>query len=459
MPQVDHRLQAKQLRERRAPLGRTIQELAERVNKPGEERAFTSEEQAAWQKANAEYNELTRQIEIHERAAEVEATQEQRDRTPPGRDDMPDTRHRGQPSDATRALALQAWARSHRYDLTDEQRAACEQLGINPTSRDLVLNLPSHDDLRGLRSYARNCPANRMDLDAMHARALGSGQGSTGGYTVPEGFARTLEVNMLAHGPMLAVADLMRTQTGEDFPWPTADDTSNEGEMLGENQQTADNDDPTFGALTLKAYWFSSKIIRVPIALLQDSAFDLATFLGAVLGERLGRRQNREFTTGLGAAGPTGVVTAASLGVTAAATNAIGADEVIELQHSVDPAYRAGARYMFHDNVLLALRKLKTGDGQYLWQPSMREGEPDRLHGAPISINQHMATPAANAKTMLYGNFSKYKIRQVRQIVFRRLVERYADYNQEGFLAFIRADGGLLDAGTAPIKYLQQAAA
>lgn len=462
MPQTDHRLAAKRLREQRAAHAQRIRELADRINQPGQERQFDSEEQAAWEQANQQYNDLTRQIEIHERAADVEAAQEQRrdeereQRRIPGRGDT-NPNDRQAADEEQRALALQAWVRGDARQLTDAQREACERTGVNPTAPQIELTLPDHRSIASLRARMRNTPANRVDVAALQERALGSSTGSAGGFTVPEAFANVLEVNLLAHGPMLQVADLIRTDGGEDFPWPTVDDTDNEGEILGENKQVG-TQDPQFAQNVLKAFWFSSKMVRVSLALMMDSAFDMAAILGGILGERLGRRQNRAFTTGVGANEPRGAVTGAALGVTADSATEITPDEVLALQHSVDPAYRMGGRYMMHDNVLLHLRQKKDGKGNYIWQPSMREGEPDRLWGAPVSVNQHMSgSITTGQRTVLYGNFSSYKIRQVRSIVFRRLQERFADYNQEAFLAFIRADGAPLHAGTPQIKALAQA--
>jgi len=112
---------------------------------------------------------------------------------------------------------------------------------------------------------------------------------------------------------------------------------------------------------------------------------------------------------------------------------------------------------MLHDSVLLHLRMLKDGEGRYLWQTDMRSGAPDSLYGYPMTINQDMASSvAASAKTLLFGQLNRYKIRQVGSMRFRRLDERYADYDQVGFIAFLRQDGGLLDAGTHPVKHLLQ---
>ena len=151
-------------------------------------------------------------------------------------------------------------------------------------------------------------------------------------------------------------------------------------------------------------------------------------------------------------------MTAATLGVTAASAAAITGDELINLYHSVDPAYRAGAGWVMHDNVVLYVRKLKDGDNQYLWQPGLQAGVPDRLLTAPVTVCQEMAsTVEASAKTVLFGQLSKYKVRDVGTLRLKRLVERYAEYDVEGFVALSRHDGELLDAGTHPVKYLQQA--
>jgi HK97 family phage major capsid protein len=108
-----------------------------------------------------------------------------------------------------------------------------------------------------------------------------------------------------------------------------------------------------------------------------------------------------------------------------------------------------------HDQILLKIKQLKDGFGRYLWQAGLAYGTPDTLDGDPIFINQSMdSTVASTKKTVAYGALKKYKIRDVSSIRLRRLVERYADADQEAFVLFARADGNLLDAGTHPIKYM-----
>jgi HK97 family phage major capsid protein len=288
--------------------------------------------------------------------------------------------------------------------------------------------------------------------------AQGTGSDAAGGYTVPEGFYGQVISAELAFGGMLdpGVCDTFSTSTGNPLPIPTDNDTANEGAILGENIQSTEQD-VTFGAVTLNGHTYTSKIIRVANQLLQDSAFDLNAFLAGKLGTRVARIMHRHFTTGDGASKPTGVVNASTAAFTSAAATVISPDEIIDLAHSVDPSYRNGARYMMNDNTLKALKKVKDGDGRYIWSSGLAFKEPDSINGYPYTINQHMADIATGTKSMLFGNFSKYMIRNVAGIMVMRLVERYADYNQTGFVMFQRADGNLVDAGTHPVKHILQA--
>ena len=288
-------------------------------------------------------------------------------------------------------------------------------------------------------------------------RAAQSTTSTEGGHTTEPGFVQNLERALLQFGGVRRVATILRTATGNALDWPTVNDTGNTGVLLGENTQDAEQD-VTFGNLTLNAYKFSSRIVRISVELMQDSSFQMGSVLGSLLGERLGRIENTQFTTGSGSGEVNGIVTAASAGKTAASTTAITLDELLDLQASVDPAYRMGASWMFNDTTRNVLRKLKDGDSQYHWHVSTQSGEPDMLFNNPIVINQDMASGAASAKTVLYGDLSKYLVREVRGVTVVRMDERYADYHQVGFVAIARCDGDLLDAGTNPVKYLIQAA-
>lgn len=307
---------------------------------------------------------------------------------------------------------------------------------------------------------AHNLRASRLDPDLR--ATMSTGTGSEGGYVIPEGFQNRLEIAALAFGGGMtdpAVVDVLRTATGNPLPIPTSDDTSNTGERIAENTQVAAQD-VAFGQVMLNAYLYSSKVVKVPVTLMQDSAFDMNSFLASRLGERIGRIWAVDLSTGAGTAGiPNGIVTASTLGTTAAAVAAITELELIDLEHSVDPAYRIGARYMFSDNVLKLLRKLVDGDGRPVFQAGMASGSFDTIHSYPFTINQQIPQPTTGLKSVLFGNLKKYQTRIALGMTLLRLVERYADYLQIGFLAFARADGDLIDAGTHPVRHLIQAAA
>jgi len=304
-----------------------------------------------------------------------------------------------------------------------------------------------------------------IDADGRNIRAAQTVTTSGGGYLIPQGFSGQIDVAMKQYGGMLQAADTVTTETGNPLPWPTVNDTGNVGELLAVNTQAA-NQDFTFGQVTFGAYKFSSKVVLVPIELLQDSFFDLNSFLATNLGVRLGRILNTKLTVGAGSTEPNGIVTAATAGPVGATgeTTSLIYDDLVALEHSIDPAYRASqsCRFMMADSTVKAIKLLKDGSGRPLWLPSFQAGFEgkfgDTILGYPYTVNQDVAVMAANAKSILFGDFSKYKIRRVMDFTLLRLTERYADFGQVGFLAFMRADGNLIDAGTHPVKYFANSA-
>ena len=340
---------------------------------------------------------------------------------------------------ADRALALRGWLGFHSVNgASDAQRVAAQRSGLELGNNRL--------------SFKLNAKAPRNQAEA---RAQ-STSGSAGGYAIPQGFINQLEASLLAFGGMREVATVLRTAEGNDLPIPTVSDHSNVGAILSENSQVAEQD-IAFGQITLKAYKYSSKLIRVSAELLQDSAIDLESFIGGALGERIARIFNTHATTGDNSSKPQGI-TASGAGVTAASATAITYGELVELQHSVDPSYRQNARFMMHDSTFKAIRKLLDSQNRPIFQPDISASSPGTLLGSPVVINQDCATIAASAKAIFFGDFSKYLIRDVQDFTLLRLEERYADYHQVGFVGFSRHDGRILDAGTDPIKHLVLAA-
>jgi HK97 family phage major capsid protein len=317
------------------------------------------------------------------------------------------------------------------------------------------------------RSYLRFGPANLMPEERQalapmrvreterERRAQAAGSDPAGGFLVPQGFVAELIKRLAAWGPMLdpGITRQIETTSGNQLDWPAMDDTGNVGVLLAEN--TADTDqDLAFTNRVLDAFKYSTRSIKVSEELLQDTAIDIEAIIREAFAERIGRIVNQHLTVGTGTGQPNGIVTAAGVGATAAAAAAIAFDDLIELEHSVDPAYRSdpSCRWMLRDSTLKLLRKLKDAEGNYIWQPAdVRSGAPASLLGYPYSINQAMAAVGASARSVVFGPMNRYIVRRVRELAVKRLVERFAEAHQVGFLGFARFDGELLDANAIKV--------
>lgn len=291
--------------------------------------------------------------------------------------------------------------------------------------------------------------------------AGGVGTGAAGGYTVPPAFRQKIVERITYVAAMRQLAETITTDTGATLPWPTVDDTGNEGAILAENTQVTEQD-VTFGQANLDAYMYTSRLVRLSLQLLNDNAFGLESWLANTLGARIGRVQNRHFTVGTGIGQPDGIITSADVGVTTAAgaVASVTYDNLVDLIESLDPAYLStgNARFMMSQAARKGLRKLKDGQNRPLWEPSLQAGTPDSLMGYGLTLNNFMAEPAAGVKSIGFGDIREaYVIRDVSDFALLRLNERYADYLQVGFLGFQRSDGTLQNG--AAFKTLQQAAA
>lgn len=435
-----------QWRENREAAGTKIIELRDRI--AADNRDFTADEREAWERANKDFDYFSTKIEDMTRAKRVErAMKGERAGGVPGANGIGagvrgrrDRGAGGEERELDQSLAMQAWfLRQSGKPLSDAHRRACRSIGFSPNTRTLDIYLPKRGG---------------------ETRAQSVGTPSAGGYLVPQGFVNKLERAMKDFNGVRKVAEIIRTDNGQALPWPTVNDTTNSGTLLSENAAVAEVP-VTFGQTSFAAYKFTSGLVLVSAELDADSAIDMTETVGSLIGERLGRGQATYFTTGTGVNQPGGIVTGAALGVTAASMTAIAADELFSLYHSVDPAYRddPSCGWMFHDNIAMTIRKLKDAQGRYLLDmDALRNGMPETLLGKPYTVNQAMAsTVATTNKTILFGALSKMKIRDAGPIRIRKFVERYGDYDQVGFVAFARSDSKVLNAGTSPIKYLQQA--
>lgn len=280
-----------------------------------------------------------------------------------------------------------------------------------------------------------------------------------GGYSVQSEVAAQFIDKLKDYGGMRNVATLIRTAKGGPLSYPTTDGTSETGELIVENT-TATAADVSFGTVSLAAYKFSSKIIAVPLELLMDSQIDVEALVRQRFADRVGRIMNSYFTTGSGSSEPKGVITAASTGKTGASgqTTTIIFEDLVDLIESVDAAYLAGGtcKFMTSQTMRGTLRKLKDSGGRPLWTPGydlgLSAGLADKLMGYDMQINNSIAVPAASAKSLAFGDFSKYIIRDVMDVsLFRFTDSAYTKLGQVGFLAWARSGGNLVDTGAVKL--------
>ncbi|MFD5875701.1 phage major capsid protein [Streptomyces sp. NPDC060322] len=385
----------------------------------GDDKPLSAEDRSAWDAALVDVEQLSKDIETeerHSRLASVDYSQIAAPSADTEEAEEARVRHGGEQGVTAYNDAWRSWLRDGTQDLTSEERNV-------------------------LRSGW---------VDGKELRAQGVATGAAGGYVVPPAFRAKMVETMKFYGAMRQISEIITTESGVTLPWPTNDDTANVGAILAENTQVTEQD-VTLGQQDIGAYMYTSKLVRVSLQLLQDSVLDFEDWLARKLGERIGRIQNTHFTTGTGTAQPEGAQTNAVIGKTGGTgqTTSVTYDDLIDLVHSVDPAYRNSGRvqFMLADSTLGAVRKLKDGQARPLWEPSVQAGVPDKVLGYGYTVNQDMPAMAANAKSILFGDFfAGYLIRDVSDIQTLRLSERYADYLQVGFLAFSRADGTPQDA-------------
>ncbi len=315
--------------------------------------------------------------------------------------------------------------------------------------------------LSALTQEQRAAMAARQNPDIR--AAMSTTTGSEGGYTVATEYSRALIEALKAGGSVRSVASTIQTSTGAQMLFPTTDATSEEGEIVGQNASVTALD-TTFGQASLDVYKYSSKSIALPFELLQDSMFDIEAYIKRLLALRLGRIQDKHHVIGTGTGQPHGVVTKSTLGKTGTTgqTTSVIYDDLVDLEHSVDPAYRNGARYMMNDSTLKALRKIKDTQNRPIFVPGYEQGNPggapDRLLGREIVINQYMPVMAASAKSILFGDFSKYLVRDVMDVtLFRMTDSAFTLKGQVGFVAFCRSGANMVDNGQAIRHYANSA--
>jgi HK97 family phage major capsid protein len=374
-------------------------------------------------------------------------------------------------------LGDKTWTKEQQAEfdnLTDEAERVSAQIAAhqkmldqrandNPPQNDP--NAPKNERTRGLELFLRKSFKDLTPEEAIAVRnTMSTTTGSQGGYTVQTEVAKTFVDAMKDYGGMRRVSGRIVTDSGNDLSYPTTDGTAETGEIVAQNTQ-ASSADASFGTVPLNTVKFGSKIITIPIELLQDSAIDVISLVQKRLRDRIGRIQNTKFTNGSGTGEPYGLTTAASVGKTGATgqTSTVTYDDLVDMVDSVDQAYltEGSFTWQFAQTTRRVVRKLKDQNGRPIWTPSYDEGitqnTPDLLLGYPVNINNDMPAMGANNTPISFGQHAKYLIRDAMEVVLFRFDDSaYMSKGQVGFLAWARAGGNLLD--TAAVKLYKNSA-
>ncbi len=348
--------------------------------------------------------------------------------------DLNDRQHR-----INQDMALRAWALADNPEhITDKHRAAAAAVGLNLNTRALNIKL-----------FANPKEELRAVTDPQSV-----GTAAQGGYLVPTDLVREIEKVFAFINPIRQYAKVIRTNAGNNLDFPVVDESSSTaGTLLAENTaETVKN--VTFSKVTLGAYKFSSGLVLNSLEFLQDSAIPVAPLLGELIGDRLARSQGGYFATGTGSSQPQGFVTGSGNGGSTASAGAIAVDDLINLVHSVDRYYRTNGAFAMHDTTLKAIRKLKASTtGEPVFTESYRQGEPSTLLGYPVIVDNNMVSATtASGKVVVFGDFSKFLIRDSMDITILRSDERYFEYGQSAFVGFARTDSKVLTSSA--LKYL-----
>lgn len=392
-----------EMQQRRAQLAAEMRSLHESVG----DGDMSGEQRGKWEAMRAEYNKLGEKVKREEELREADQDEiEQRDRRTPARDAL-------EPEEERRAQAQSEWLRRGAADMSPELRAVMAEM-----------------------------------------RAQAAGTPAAGGFTIARSFERQVVESMNDFGGIATVCQLLETDNGAPIDWSVAQGESEEGELLGENA-TATEGDVAFGSGTLGAHLLSSKVIRVSETLLADTGVDLEGFLARRMASRLARIRARLIVQGTGAgnpAQPSGLATAAAVGKQVATAATLSWKDINALIHSIDPAYRMapGFRLAFNDVTLQLIEEMVDGQNRPLWLPGIDASRPGTILGKQYVVDKACADMAAGVKFMYAGDFQQCILRRVRGMALKRLVERYAEFGQVGFLGFDRF--GFILQDTAAVK-------
>lgn len=339
------------------------------------------------------------------------------------------------------------------------ERQAVLDLELSKPTASPILGKPAYpdgDDQKGRASasYTRafwNSMRGRKSAEIYNS--LREGTDADGGYLVPDEYEHQLIEALEEENIFRKLAHVIRTEMGERKIPVVA--TKGEASWVDEEGMIPESDD-SFGQVSIGAYKIGT-MIKVSDELLADSVFNLEAYIAREFARRIGNKEEEAFFSGDGTGKPLGILAdtgGAQIGVTTAGAAGITFDEVMDLFYSLKSPYRRKAVFVMNDSTVKAIRKLKDNNGQYLWNPSVKDGVPDKILNRPFHTSAYMPAIAGGAKTMLFGDLKYYWVADRQGRIFKRLNELFAQTGQIGFLATQRVDGRLILPEA--VKALQQ---
>lgn len=419
---MDH----KKLLEERAVVANEMNNLTALVAR--ESRSFSGEELATFDRMDADFKSLNDKIETAKRIERSAELAPQKDHNGNGVSAYkPAKTITRQDQD----LAFKAWAlKAGGKDsyLTRAHVEAAQKTGINLNSDTLNVSLGNPNE-----TIERN---------------QSSGINSEGGYLQNDGVFQSLERNLRWFGGARQIAKVIRTENGSPISYAYSDDTANLGVRLGQNTTVA-NQNVNYSKKTLGEFTYTSGVYPVSVQLLQDAQIDVTSDIGEVLGQRLARVTNTDYTVGTGGSMPFGFMSDATAGATAGGA-AIAYNDLVNLLFSVDKAYRDNPSFAFSmsDATLAQLWKLSDTTGRplfYNYNQSMIDGNGFTLLGKKIVVNNDMPAIATTKSPIVGIVGDKFIIRDTRECQIVALKERYMDQLAVGFMAYLRTDCKLLN--------------
>jgi len=411
--------ESKKLREERASVVKEMHELSAVIK--NEDRNFTAEESEKFDRMDKAQEDLQERAEASSRIEKVEGL------------------------DCNIPQSQNKEYRSNPIITEDDKQNACKGWLLRAGGQD---HLNKGQYTEAASKCGLNMNSNTMDV-SLRAQSTTTTEGGHGiNLSMFEGFDEVL----LAHGGVRAAAKRINTSDGGARHFATIDDTAVSANIVGENTD-ATNDSITFGSVSVPVYTYVTEVFPVSVELIQDSEMDIMSFVVDALGTRLARATNAHFTTGDGTAKPNGLVARSTEGTVADGTATFDYENIVTLMHSVDPSYRnsASCGWMFNDTVLRDMKLLVDSDARPLWNSSLAGiagGYPDQLLGKPFHVNNDMVVNnGANDDFIIFGDFSRYIVRDVGTVQVQVLHELLATKRAVAILAYMRTGGNLLNTG------------